>query len=121
MRWWRWTVFAVTGRVSGAERQPAPERRVVGADEAAGLGLTARPGAHDDYEATTGHATTCGSGFGMGCQCDTVPVPRDALRSLVKVARYVADCEPWPDPVPARNALADLDDAGLLDQFKEED
>ncbi|TGB06519.1 hypothetical protein [Streptomyces sp. MZ04] len=25
--------------------------------------------ASDDYEAATGHAVTCGSGFGMGCQC----------------------------------------------------
>lgn len=24
----------------------------------------------DDYEATTGHAITCGVGFGAGCQCD---------------------------------------------------
>ncbi|MEU0160165.1 hypothetical protein ABZ154_15325 [Streptomyces sp. NPDC006261] len=24
----------------------------------------------DSYEAVTGHAITCGAGFGMGCQCD---------------------------------------------------
>lgn len=49
---------------------------------------------------------------------DTVPVPRGALRRLVKVARQVAASEPYPDPVPARDALAALDDAGLLDQFR---
>ncbi|QES45232.1 hypothetical protein DEJ49_33370 [Streptomyces venezuelae] len=58
----------------------------------------------------------------------TVPVPRDALRRLVEVARWAssgpffnaATDEPYPD-AKARRALGALDDAGLLDQLKEED
>lgn len=51
---------------------------------------------------------------------DTVSVPREALRGLVRVAEYVAGSEPYPDPVAARRALGALDDAGLLDQFRED-
>ncbi len=57
---------------------------------------------------------------------DAVTVPRDALRGLVEVAEYVsngsfynaAGTEPYPD-AKAQRALAALDDAGLLDQFRE--
>lgn len=45
---------------------------------------------------------------------DTVKVPEDVLKGLVRVVQYVADSEPYPDPVAARRALA-----GLLDQFRE--
>jgi hypothetical protein len=56
-----------------------------------------------------------------------VSVPRDALRGLVEVAEYVsngsfynaATDEPYPD-AKARRALGALDDAGLLEQFRED-
>ncbi|MEU6674797.1 hypothetical protein [Streptomyces sp. NPDC046925] len=53
-------------------------------------------------------------------QHDTVPVPRAALERLVQVARHVAASEPYPDPVPARGALADLYRARLIDQLGED-
>lgn len=54
----------------------------------------------------------------------TVPVPLDALRRLVEVAAHVsrgrsaADVGRYPD-TQARRALGALDEAGLMDRFRE--
>lgn len=67
-----------------------------------------------------------------GADSDAVSIPREALRSLVEVAMWVsrgrsaamtpshvkAIGKVYPD-AKARQALGALDDAGLLDQFRE--
>ncbi|MEV5813465.1 hypothetical protein [Streptomyces mutabilis] len=50
---------------------------------------------------------------------DTVGVPRDDLRSLVRVAEHVADDSHAVGMDRARRALGALDNAGLLGQFAE--
>ncbi|SOE25645.1 hypothetical protein [Streptomyces sp. OK228] len=82
-------------------------------------------GWHEDANGAqwTERCRGCGHTEGEGCDCPpdgTVSVPREALRGLVRVAEYVAGSEPYPDPVAARRALGALDDAGLLEQFRED-
>ncbi|MFJ4828428.1 hypothetical protein ACIP79_00580 [Streptomyces sp. NPDC088747] len=90
---------------------------------------------HEDANGTrwTTRCQACGRTEREQCNCppdDAVSVPRDALRGLVEVARqvserwphggFMAPDKPHPNHGTASDALRALDDAGLLDQFRED-
>jgi hypothetical protein len=86
-------------------------------------------GWHEDADGSswTERCRGCGHTEGEGCGCPPAPtlsVPREALRGLVRVARCVSRGDSgWlaspPLDLTARRALGALDDAGLLEQFRE--